>query len=153
MPQWRSPESSAACLNRDRTGSPVFSERSGGKTGKAPGSLTWGRLWRGQFVRPAESTTEERLGVELVTICPRRAVRSTGRCGVSPLEGVGPHEVGPRRRPSPTNPPALSTVSVVGHDLLQPRVFLLKLLEPLRLADIHHAELLLPSVIGLLADA
>ena len=58
-----------------RTGSPVFSERSGGKTGSAPGSLTWGWRGWGQFVRPAEEArrNDERTSAS-------QSVRGGGRC-------------------------------------------------------------------------
>ena len=41
---------------------------------------------------------------------------------------------------------------LVGEHPLEPGVLLLKLLELLGLIDLHHAELLLPPVEGLLAD-
>ena len=44
------------------------------------------------------------------------------------------------------------SVVCVGEHPLEPGVLLLKLLELLGLIDLHHAELLLPAMEGLLAD-
>ena len=70
--------------------------------------------WVGTVCEASRGDEEERRGDERVTICPRRAARSTGRCGVSPLEGVGPHAVGPRGRLSFTKNQYLALLSSTG---------------------------------------
>ena len=75
--------SGAVALVRDRCGLPTKEE--------------WQRAGSS-----AAGVRSSRLTYRHAALDPCRASGS-GRCGVSPLEGVGPHAVGPRGRPSPPN--------------------------------------------------